>query len=98
MQWLKSFQVIVNQGLVAFHFGKAANSRACGRRRRKLANSWEPRMNPPDREITEEEWIAASQACCGSEPDDEADEVRKTEGGDRPPPPSSDLHAPPTDR
>jgi len=26
-------------------------------------------MAPPDREITEEEWIAASQACCGSDPE-----------------------------
>lgn len=27
-------------------------------------------MTPPDREITEEEWIAASQACCGVDPVD----------------------------
>jgi hypothetical protein len=32
MQWLKSLQVAVSQGHDAFHFGKAANSRACGRR------------------------------------------------------------------
>jgi hypothetical protein len=25
-------------------------------------------MTPPEREITEEEWIAASQACCGIDP------------------------------
>src|SRR5690242_4089929 len=30
MQWLKSFQVPTRQGDIAFHFGKAANSRACG--------------------------------------------------------------------
>jgi hypothetical protein len=26
---------------------------------------------PPELDITLEEWIAASQACCGAEPDDE---------------------------
>jgi hypothetical protein len=31
MQWLKSFQVPPGSGFNAFHFGKAANSRACGR-------------------------------------------------------------------
>ena len=25
----------------------------------------------PDREITADEWIAASQACCGAEPDED---------------------------
>jgi hypothetical protein len=52
----------------------------------------------PEREITEEEWIAASQACCGADPGDDAAAADKTDGGDRPGPPSSDLHAPPTDR
>ncbi len=51
----------------------------------------------PDREISEDEWIAASQACCGTEPDDVPDGAHKTEDGDRPPP-SPDPHAPPTDR
>lgn len=27
----------------------------------------------PDRPITDEEWIAASQACCGATPDDDDD-------------------------
>ena len=52
----------------------------------------------PDREITEDEWIAASQACCGIDPDDDECPVDKTEGGDPPASPSSNLHAPPTDR
>jgi hypothetical protein len=34
----------------------------------------------PDREITEEEWIAASQSYCGVKPDDTTDESNKTEG------------------
>jgi hypothetical protein len=55
-------------------------------------------MTPPDREITEEEWIAASQAWCGAEPHDNDARADKTEGGDRPTSPSSDLHAPTTDR
>jgi hypothetical protein len=51
----------------------------------------------PDREITEEEWIAASQACCGADADD-GDAAHKTDGGDSPAPPSSNAHAPPPDR
>jgi hypothetical protein len=30
MQWLKSLQVLKVHGFDAIHFGKAANSRACG--------------------------------------------------------------------
>lgn len=29
--------------------------------------------DPPDREITLEEWIAASQSCCAGPPDDDVE-------------------------
>jgi hypothetical protein len=54
-------------------------------------------MNPPEREITEKEWIAASQACCGAVSDDEGDPARTGDGPAPAPPPSPDLSALPPD-
>jgi hypothetical protein len=51
MQWLESFYVPIRQGDIEFHFGKAANSRACGRSAAAIGrgrNVWQGSNNRPE--------------------------------------------------
>src|SRR4051812_20628977 len=58
MQWLKSFQVLVGQWLIAFHFGKAANSRACGRQVDEILSPAAPAALdiPTHLRVSSEDW------------------------------------------